>query len=101
MNYTIYTGDSLNNTNISISYGVNVGNGTYKDIYYGAQSYGDYYWRVYVTDGDEHTNRTFYFTITGDIEIAPSTPDIGVLGVILALAVAFYCFKKRREKKNA
>jgi len=102
MNYTVYIGDSLNNTSYNISYGVNVKNGTYRFEHYMVQSYKDYYWRVYVTDGIQHENKTFYFTVTSEPKIAPSTPDIGLLGMLLALSIAFFVLKrKRRKRENA
>jgi hypothetical protein len=111
MNYTIYVGNSSENTTIEIANASGVANGTYHDLHYLATNNTQtYYWRVYVNDGILFTNETFSFSLTsgagGMISMGNSFALVlalggwifGIGGILLAVFILTSKKGKRRKK---
>jgi len=96
MNYTVYYGNSSTNTTTILFSDVNVTNGTYCEMYYGALNFSTYYWRVYLDDGTYFVNETFHFLLHGGLDIFP-TPGFEIGLVLLSLFVIVFW---RRKKKH-
>jgi len=68
---------------------------------------GEYFYNVTGVDNDNLTNVTetrnvFIISYVGQmITVIPSTPDIGCVGVFIALGVMLLCIRKRRLRNNA
>jgi hypothetical protein len=79
-----------------------LGNGTYNQLFYPATNYSTiYYWRVYVDDGSDFVNNTFYFTTIaipgGGITSRSIIGIIGIIGLIGLFGGLMYNRRKRRR----
>lgn len=112
MNYTVYVGNSSENTSTVLASANGVSNGTYNHLYVTAvNSSEDYFWRVYVTDGSLYDNETFNFDVGlgmgGFLALGNNFAFVlaiggwvfGVAGLILALLVFVRRDKTRRVKR--